>query len=168
MAFRVEAKIDGIDGLVAKLKDLRASLQRKVLRSAMRKSASVINKSAKGMAPRRTGQLRRSLGVAVKAYPSGVVIGVVEPRAGFKIQIPAANGRMKNIDPRYYAHLVEKGTKPHAVGKGSRTRGRKASQAGRLHPGAKAQPFLLPAFTMNQARVIAIFEEEIEKALAAV
>ncbi|MCC6426280.1 MAG: HK97 gp10 family phage protein [Phycisphaerales bacterium] len=57
------------------------------------------------------------------------------------------------VDPRHYAHLVEFGTRPHAVGKDSElaTRvnsSRKGSgvQLGKQHPGARAKPFMRPAF----------------------
>lgn len=164
MGWRVAARFDGLEQFADRLKLLKATLQKRVLRSAMRKSASVVNKAAKANAPKRTGQLRRSLGVKVKAYPSGVVIGVVEPRAGFRVPAGNTNGKPKFIDPRFYAHLVEGGVKPHAVGKGSSLR--KRSQGGKLHPGAPAQPFLRPAFESNTARIVEIFGDEIDQALA--
>lgn len=160
MAFRIQAKLTGLDEFQRVLKTLPGSVQKRVLHPGMRKATSIVNKSAKAGAPRRSGQLYRSLGAKVKTYPSGVTVGVVEPRPGFKI---AGKGG-KNIDPRRYAHLVERGVKAHAVGKGSSVK--KKSQSGKMHPGARAQPFLMPAFTMNQTRIVAAFEDELEKMLA--
>src|ERR1044071_9487651 len=89
MAFRVEAKIEGLEPLIKSMANMRKGLRNKVLRSAMRRSASIVNKAAKGAAPVcETGQLKRSLGVKVKVSPSGVVVGAVEPRPGFRVPVP--------------------------------------------------------------------------------
>lgn len=146
------------------MRELKASKVRKVLRSAMRKGASVVNKASKATAPVRTGSLKRSLGVKVKAYPSGVIIGVVEPRKGNPKKPPKRGTNVKNIDPRFYAHLVEFGTKPHSVQKGASVR--KKIGTGKMHPGARPKPFLFPGFNQNKERIVGIFGEEIDKELA--
>lgn len=77
--------------------------------------------------------------------------------------------------PAFYAHLVEGGTKPHAVGKGSKL-GRKGKadvgQTGKKHPGAKAQPFLKPAFESTKAEAagaaLAVMGEGISREIARV
>lgn len=150
MSFRVEFKVPGLAKEVARLRNLKAALRRRVIRSAVRKSVSVVNKLAKAGVKVRYGLLRRALGVRVKVYPSGVVIGVVNARPGHRQQI----GK-RTHDPRFYAHLVERGAKPH----GYKTRRG-------THRGAKAQPFLAPAIAAGTPRIQQIFTDEINAALS--
>lgn len=71
-------------------------------------------------------------------------------------------------NPVKYAHLVEYGTKPHAIGKGSLLRKtlRKSDgllqggQAGGRHPGSNAQPFVNPAYEKNQYKMLRIYKAE--------
>jgi len=174
MAFRIQAEIRGLSQLVRQLDGLKKSMRTKTLRSATRKSMSVINKTAKANVTKgATGQLKRSLGVNVKVYPSGVVFGVVEPRPGFRVvksigglsaglakAVGVSRGRnsarTRYHDPRNIAHLVEKGTRP------------RRQKGGRYTGQAPAQPFLYPALTTNEQRIIEIFGDEIAKALTEV
>lgn len=161
MGFRIKAEIKGLAPLVSQLAGVRKGLRTKTLRSAMRKSVSVVNKTGKvnlaGQGVGQTGQTKRSLGVAVKVYPSGIVIGVVEPRKGFRVPVPSRKGGLVAVryhDPRKVAHLIERGTK-------LRTNKRGANR-GMM----RARPFLGPALAMSEGRIEAIFSEEIDKALA--
>lgn len=173
MAFRIEAKVEGLGPFLKKLSELRDSLQKRILRSAMRRAASMVNKSAKAASPQDQGWLRMSLGVAVKVYPGGVVIGVVEPRSGFvrkrgqsKKSLSSFGKKLttQNRRPQNYAHLVERGARAHFIGKGSNVG--KGVRKGTMHPGAKPKPFLGPAFRSNQGRIVDLFGEELDKALA--
>lgn len=163
MGFRIQAEFKGLAPLVKQLDGMKKGLRNKTLRSAMRKSASVVNKQAKTNVTAQgigyTGQLKKSLGVKVKVYPSGVVIGVVEPRAGFRIAIRGrSRAGLKAIrfhDPRKIAHLVEGGTVV------------RTNKAGANRGLMRARPFLLPALAMSEGRIEEIFAEEIDKALAA-
>jgi HK97 gp10 family phage protein len=192
MGLRVQAKFEGVEQLVRQLGEMRRGMRTKALRPAMRKSASLVNKAAKANikahGAKDTGQLKKSIGVKVKVYPSGVVIGVVEPRAGFRIAVVGTGrqgGKARYVDPRYYAHLVEGGVRPHSLASGTRLeRGlgrlglgglrrlirsvRAAVQGSAMHPGVPARPFLGPALAVSIPAIEAIFAEAVEKALAEV
>lgn len=96
--------------------------------------------------------LKKSIGQKVKTYKSGVVVGIVGPRKGFRAEIGkrVRKGKKSNVgdpiyaDPVNYAHLVELGTKH-----------------------SKAQPFLRPALEESKDEIRAIFAEEIRAGLAA-
>jgi hypothetical protein len=65
-------------------------------------------------------------------------------------------------DPSKIAHLVELGTRPHSLSSGSKLRRglggvlqrAAASMGGKLHPGARAQPALIPAKLQTGRQVI--------------
>jgi HK97 gp10 family phage protein len=147
MAFQVKARLDGLAGtlqaLASKQKRVRQALQRK----AMRRANAPVLKAAKGLLAdnKRTGQLRKSLGSKVKAYKSGVVIGIIGPRRGFKITVTNAAGESVNVDPMYYAHLVEYGH-------------------GGPHP-APAHPFMRPAIDTTRQQVVAIIKQTVAEAV---
>lgn len=71
-----------------------------------------------------TGALKRAIKLKLKQY-GGLILAVI----GAESKKDGRTGR----NPANYAHLVEFGTAPHQVGN-------------RQHPGAKAHPFLGPAF----------------------
>lgn len=69
------------------------------------------------------------------------------------------NPKKGKRNARWYAHFVEYGTEPHAVGKGSISRVFKRSkrsiiQLGRTHPGARPRPFMRPAFDAKSAEAL--------------
>ena len=76
-------------------------------------------------------------------------------------------------NPRRYAHLVEFGVAPHAVGKGSKLkkRGRtKANQRGIMHPGHAPRPFMRPAWDTKQGeaakKIETVVRAELDKEIA--
>lgn len=111
--------------LIAALDDIRSpATVRKIVRPAVQAAMSPINKAAKRKAPKRApiegysgGQLRKSIGIAMRTYPSGVIHGVIGPRKGFKILVPRGETGLLGIpiDPTKYAHLVEGGTRHSAA-----------------------------------------------------
>ncbi|MFN0133425.1 MAG: HK97-gp10 family putative phage morphogenesis protein [Phycisphaerales bacterium] len=64
------------------------------------------------------------------------------------------------IYPRNYAHLVEYGTRPHHVGKGSKLSKGKAS--GLLHPGARPRPYMRPAYDAKSAEARQLVERVVK------
>jgi HK97 gp10 family phage protein len=155
-------KVLGVEETQRALKGLSDSSQRRVVRPAVRAGASMLSKAAKrNAAPTNfddsLGGLRRSIGVKVKTNRN---------KAGVHAVVGARLGQGEKADPRvkggvrkpfYYSHLVEKGTKPHAVGK-------------RQHLGAKPKPFLEPALESNKSAINAAIRtrlaQEIEKEAA--
>ena len=184
MPFAIKAEVKGVEEAIEALAQIKRSIANRILRTAMRKAAKPIWDAAKSNVAVETGLLKKSLFAKVKTYPSGVTVAVVGPRKGFKMAATkgvrkAGSATAKRFaksqgrNPTKYAHLVEGGTKPHALGSGSRlTLGRKSytragPQSGRRHPGARAQPFLKPAMDANvgQAKeiIIATINAELAK-----
>lgn len=137
-------------------KILPSRLQKKVLRSAIAAGASPVSKAAKGFAPVETGALKRSIGIKTKTYSSGTVISLVGVRRGVKFNAIDRHGRERI--PMFYQHLVHGGTRTHPLDKGvtmrDLARGKKRAVT-RMHPGAKANPFLTKAWNAAKTRSIA-------------
>jgi hypothetical protein len=123
-------------------------------------------KSAKGSP--RSGLLRKKIASETRGvFRDGKGIPV-EHRAVVHIQ------KRKAGEPsaRVYDAPVEKGSRPHAVGKGSiltvwKGSKRVANQHGAMHPGTAAQPFMKPAFETKKFEAIKVIEaktrEELDK-----
>ncbi len=138
MPYTVRGRIDGLPGLLRSLEGLQDKLRKKTLKDAIGAASKVVLWEARRRAPRGSGLLRKSLGRKVKVYRnSGVVVGIIGPRTGFKIQV-GVRIRGKNAgkpiyaNPTQYAHLVELGTRRSA-----------------------AKPFLKPAFEGSREKCLA-------------
>lgn len=93
-----------------------------------------------------TGQLRKSMGRKVKTYPSGVVVGMVGPRVGFKVLIKTTpEGKQVFHDPARIGHLVEQGHGGPAP--------------------APPHPFMRPAFDESRGEVARIMQSEVTSGL---
>lgn len=168
----------GLEETKRDLLKLRKSLRRNILRRAVRAGCVVVQKDARRRVPVRTGFLRKAIAVRADNRPYGVrgsvyITKTVKARkhatvAG-KFVAAKQRGFAGTIYPRAYAHLVEFGTQPHRLGRGSersiKVRGDRVGPArnetGRMHPGARAKPFMRPAFdTQKEAAV-----KETEKVL---
>lgn len=152
--------ISGIDHLLTLAK------QRQIAAKAVKKGAKLIQSAAKAGAPRRkrSGTLRRSIGVkAVKGKGTSAYAAVGARRKVEKMVSVGKRGRKVKTVPSKYAHLVEYGTRPHTLGKDSKLTRKDGSgeekQHGKRHPGAKAKPFLRPAFEATKDRAIEVAKE---------
>jgi len=124
-------RLTGDKELLAELAKLGDAMARRVVRPAARKALTPISKAMKALAPKGdTGQLKRSIGISVKASARTGVSGLVGARTGFKIIV---DGRP--VNPVKYIHLVEFGTAPHGG-----------------HPGTSARPFMRTAFHANKSK----------------
>jgi HK97 gp10 family phage protein len=172
-----EFKLLGLDKLDRKLARLPASLRRKAATKAVRAGAKPILKAAKAAAAKETGLLQRALGVRVRSDGKSVYI-VIGPRAGqirrtgkagFRADKLRAklSGSQARRRPTMYAHLVEGGAAPHVQpGRKGRTiflSGRFVRLKSDMHPGARAKPFMAPAFARNQRRALAAMIRELRK-----
>lgn len=123
MAYQARAGVDLTEALKA-LKDLPRKLKKKAIRQVANAGAKKLKWAARKLVPIRHGLLKKSLGQKVKVYPSGVAVGMVGAREGFKQQVgvrkqdsrPGARYPKKAGDPVYanptkYLHLVELGTR---------------------------------------------------------
>lgn len=93
----------------------------RVLPPATRAAARQVVNSARSNVPKRTGLLKKSLGLRVKPYRrNGTVYAAIGPRSGFKQQIGTVTrgpnaGKPIYANPTQYAHLVERGTSRHSA-----------------------------------------------------
>ncbi len=158
-------RVDGLGNVFAALNEAEKKIKTKGAKKGMNAATKIVARAAKDQAKKVTGLLKKSIGRKTKVYRNtGVTVGLVGARVGFGGEY---QGRPR--DPSFYSHRVEMGTQPHAVGKGSSLRGGKTKekkQTGRMHPGAKAQPFLKPAFTQNASRIKDAIAEAIKEVLA--
>lgn len=123
-------------GLFAALAEIKRGAARGILTKAMRIAVKPVPTAMKAKVPQDTGLLRRFITQRVKFYPRQVTaLGMVGPRSGGQVvrRVSSWSNSPVMQRPGKYAHLVEKGTKPHSITIGNRTI---------KHPGTKAQPFL--------------------------
>ncbi|MGL6072631.1 MAG: HK97 gp10 family phage protein [Fimbriiglobus sp.] len=132
------------------LQGVKAGVKNRVLKRALRQVSSSAAKVAKSrIRGKRTGALKRSLGVKYKSYrSSGVFVFAIGPRKGYRTS-DAAGG---SIDPARYAHFAERGRKAVVVKKARML----ANRAGRIFFGKRVEaaqgiPFMRPAFAHAQA-----------------
>lgn len=186
MAYGIKVKLEGLEDVLKRLGTVRKAVQGRIVRKALEKATKPILSAAKAKAPKgATGLLRKSLGRKAKTYRrSGTSMIILGPRTGFakqgkkgkKITALGKKFRAAGVNPSKYAHLVEKGTKPHSLGKGSQLRTRRtltalligrSIQHGAGHPGTKAQPFLAPAWAGQKAQAEETIRSEIEAGILA-
>lgn len=153
---KIKTKVEGLEALYKHMAGWKESHVRKVIRPAITKAGRLIAKTAKRLAPKETGLLRKSIASKVKTYKSGSVVAIIGPRIGFKREVTLKrvfriiNGRtvffakpkpeylkmMRNPIP--YAHLVEYGTSKTA-----------------------AKPFMRPAWDQNKEQIKSLLQREI-------
>lgn len=112
-SFAIRAEIDGLDHILRALSQLKKQAARsRVLRKALGPSTKPFMMTAKQLAPKETGLLRKSIGRKIKVYrESGRVTVIIGPRSkpSFRREV-TINGRTQVRNPVHYAHLVEFGT----------------------------------------------------------
>ena len=115
------------------LEALKSTAQKRaVTLKGVKAGAKLVQAAAKSRAPKRSGALKQSIGIKTRKGTRGktLALAVVGARTKVRKMVKPARGTKKVLAvPGKYAHLVEKGTKPHGG-----------------HPGARAQPFLKPGF----------------------
>lgn len=153
MASGVDLKVEvvGEKQLLRALRSFGPAAQRRIARPAVRAASTPVLKAARQNAPKkkdpRTGQLRRSLGRRIVTYRrTGNVVAIIGPRT----KMVTVDGHGRKVNPTKYAHLLEFGTAPHSY----------KTRAG-LHPGAKARPFMRPAWQANRAAAMGIMRAKL-------
>jgi hypothetical protein len=105
-----------INQVMERLNIRSTDVPKKTFISAARNSIRVLMDKARTEAPFKTGALKKSQGIRVKAYPSShVIFAIAGERKGIAYDY-GASGRLKRTDkghyqPWRYAHLVEFGHK---------------------------------------------------------
>lgn len=101
----IRIEIGGLPRLLTMLRRLRdPKLAGKILRKSLRAAAAVINKIARRIVPRKTGELKKSLFVKVQAYRrTKRVVALIGPRRDrFYFR------GNKLVNPSRYAHLAHR------------------------------------------------------------
>lgn len=183
----VDIRVDGAERLLNNINSIKGSKMRSIARTAITKACRPIVRAAKRNAPRDSGLLRRSIIQVVRTYQD-TVFGVVGPAAGVKETVPRTMWAVEGDGPRFsartgrplasrlirkvrmvmaipalYAHLVEKGTRPHAIGQRSALR--QGRQGGATHPGTKGTFFMKRAWESTRAEAQAIINREVAAGL---
>lgn len=159
-----EATIKGTKELIEFLSNLPLKLEKNILRSALRAGAGVIAKEAKAKVPVGMGNLKKSIRTGSNVRKGGVEAYV---RAGGR------KNKSKDKDQSaFYAQFVEFGTAYHPIKpknkkalkfKAKDGSTRLASQV--LHPGAKAQPFMRPAYDAKSEQAMYAVSNRIRQRL---
>ena len=182
-----QTKIEGLDALVAKFKELTGGKSDGKLVSAMRFALQPLQKQVKANAPRmrsnknkdgRLGLLRKSIGLKTKKYGRGVkkrIVGMVGP----KLSTIFIKGKFKAL-PFKYAHLVERGAGSHAIKprklerlntfmgplkEGSK---KQVTLSSYQHPGATEKPFMKPALAAVGGQIYGRFMEKMAEIISKV
>lgn len=155
-------KVLGLASLRKKVRQLPEAAKAEVM-AAMEAGAAEVVALAKSLAPVDDGDLRESIGWTWGEPPKGaIVIAKSRPLKNggdMRITIYAGNDRA------FYARWVEFGTAPHSVAKGAdRSSKRKRAGAGKMHPGARANPFFFPAYRATRKRLKSRVSRAITKA----
>ena len=133
-----EFKIDGLAELDKELKQFPMRVQKNVLRGAVRAGSGVIVKEARRLAPKETGDLRRSIKARNPRIKDKLVIGGLRAGGG----------------DAFYAHMIEFGTKAYTI-KPNKKLGKKAITfdngvfSSANHPGIRPQPFMRTAMDLT-------------------
>lgn len=147
-------KIEGLDEVIQKLKSLGPDLQRKALRTGVRKGANLVKKAAVQKAPKDTGSMAKNIAVQFASRTSKEVKGVAF-RVGVRGGAQASGAKVKYARSRkgkrasraagsstWYWRLVEFGTEK-----------------------MKARPFMRPALSRNTDQIISTVAEDIDKGI---
>lgn len=175
----ISGEVQGAAEVVRRLEGVGRAVRKKLLKAAVNAASRPALRAMKGLAPvGETGLLRASLGRKVKVYRgSGVAVAIVGPRTGWagkgeKRRRTALGLKLEaaGAQPTRYGHLVEKGTRPHALGKGSHVfradRAKKGeSQHGAMHPGARPHPFVAPALQQSQAPALEAMTQIVDEGI---
>jgi len=148
---RAAYKIEGVDKVIKQLEAAKIKKKVKPIRQALKFAARPMRAEAALRAPKRTGDLAKSIGYINPRSRSQLFIFVGPRRKKFSV---------------YYGHLVEYGTAPRKYKKPQyRNIGGKWVRV--RHTGsAPAQPFMRPAFESNKEIINQRFETKIRKLIA--
>lgn len=158
-------RIDGLSALNDILNSLPEKLEKNIVRSALRAGLKEMRDEAQARVPVKSGALRESLKIKTKMNKGRPIAALT---AGDK--------------KAWYAHLVEFGTGGFYEGTGKSVGGpykiQSKKKGGALflggngtpvksvtHPGAKAQPFMRPAFDAGNQAALEAFVAKIKQRL---
>lgn len=158
----------GIDLLTSEAKKRNITLR------GAKAAGKLLKIAARAEAPARTGALKQAQGVkAAKGTTAGSTASFAVQGARKKVaRMVRLPGRktVSRVVPAFYDHLVQLGTKSHSLAKGANVArparaGKKATAAvgqaaGRMHPGATANPYRRRAWESVKDRAGEVAVEE--------
>lgn len=169
-----QLQLAGVPSFLRVLDELGGNIATRIAKEATEQGGEIIKRAAQAnlaASPSvESTALIDSITNAPRYYRKNkTAVAIVGPRFSM---VRHYRNRMRR--PFKYAHLVEGGTAPHFVGKGARRSTRKAKRIdqrgnvrierygarefGTIHPGARPEPFMRPAFDANKRTVLAIAE----------
>lgn len=145
-----ESTIEGGRQLDDLLKSLAPKIEKNILRTALRAGGNILRDEARALAPRKSGDLAKSIRVSTRIRKGQVTASV---KAGNRIA--------------YYAYMVEFGTRAHAekAPKGSAMEINGVARKEVAHPGAQEKPFLRKAADNKFAEAIGAITAKIRERL---
>lgn len=150
-------QLDGFRELERKLLGLGPKVAKKVTRKAMTAARREVVAEIKARVPVRHGDLKRSIGAKRQARSRSQSL---TDTIGARSRKRVVNG--KPVNPANYAHIVEFGSKPHAIF--PKSGGLLSTPVGLRpfvqHPGARPQPFMRPAWRASGPRALKAFQRE--------
>lgn len=154
------SRVAGARALQRQLRALPAAIKAD-LAKALRAAAQRVYDAAKDNIPEDTGTLKRRFRLFQSKDGLRTRVGVWQRakgggKRGDGKRAVEIHGKRKRV-PANYIHLAEFGSKPHDI---ITPDGKRA-----YHPGAKAQPFLMPAYRRFRVRNMADIRKAINDAL---
>jgi HK97 gp10 family phage protein len=148
----IELRITGVDEVTKALTAMTEKTVRKESMAALREVADPILRAAQERVPARYGLLRKALNIRAVKRRTGLDVASIGVNPKIRAVVtrtnPDGTQTREHVWPFRYAHLVERGTKPHLVrAKGKAlTLGPVTVSGSVQHPGARPQPFMRPAY----------------------
>lgn len=154
-----DINVKGLSELQKFLDTLAPRVEQNIMRGALRAGAKPILEAAKSAAP--VGEPSETNRRRYKLYAGALrdsirISGRIDKRNGKVTASVKAGGKTKSGADVFYAHMVEFGTRPHALSKGGEV----------THPGTAPRPFMRPAIDSQAQNAILAAGEYIKKRLS--
>ncbi len=167
----ISVNVEGLEELEKTLLELGAEVGSKALRGALMDAAKPTMDTAKALAPVAD---EPHTGYKGKIWQPGELRDAIKRKSkvdhfGHAAEVEV--GAIGNV-AGWYAKFVEFGTAPHYLNRGAKrgtsrelsgNKYRRSASVRRMHPGAKPQPFLRPAWNQTRDGTISRFQERLRK-----
>jgi HK97 gp10 family phage protein len=156
---------ESLKKVLAEMDKLPLKIEANLVRGGLRAAAKPMFEAARDRVPVGTGQLRDSirLSSAIKKRAGEIYVKI---SVGSRVSGGAS--RKKGEQGAFYAHMVEWGTAKHEMNGSFSIGGHIVKKI--KHPGAKARPFMRPAFDTADYLVVEMYAaymtKNIDKALS--
>ena len=173
--------IKGMARLETQLDAFQKRIVTSALRNTMMQAGTPILQAAKRETPNEHGALKKALRkrfwINKKEGRAGVIVSVSQTSKTANKALPQEGKTAPNprwFIPKNYLHLVIYGTASHAISRGARMarkltrmvkgklktyKQKEKSQAGKMHPGAKPNPFLERALNSSREAALRIVRD---------